>query len=194
MQMGIVQFFWAIDKSNEAVVKGLLQTPSLIHVRDWEQGLPLHRCRDHKILGLTLDAIEQKRLRPSSTYGPGAFLINIDSTDVYGRTALLTMCEQCHLEMMKQLLKAGAGVNKSDKIGKSPILVCLLSNAERAKKEEMVLRLLEKHADPDQQDIHCNTAGSQLRRGFSSEVTAERFFEQDPTAALLEMERSSAPG
>ncbi|KAF4960245.1 hypothetical protein FSARC_10533 [Fusarium sarcochroum] len=189
----------AIDTSNEAVVGSLLRNPLLVHVRDREGGTPLHRCRNHRILGLVLEAINKPRHRPSLIHGgpnsvDASFLININSTDGCGRTALFVMCEKGHLKMMKQLLEAGADVRKPDILKRSPMLACLSSNAERGKREEMVLRLLEKNADPDEQDVHGNTARSALRRTFSSKKKIKQFLEQDPKAAFLAMEKGSTPG
>ncbi|KAF4345567.1 e3 ubiquitin ligase HACE1 [Fusarium beomiforme] len=103
----------AIDKSNTAVISSLLTIPSLLHVRDREGHTPLHRCHDHKILGLVLETLDGSRHRASLTHvDPGSHdassLIDINSQDACGRTALFMTCEQGNLRMMKKLLEAGA--------------------------------------------------------------------------------------
>ncbi|ENH67114.1 hypothetical protein FOC1_g10002746 [Fusarium oxysporum f. sp. cubense race 1] len=166
----------AIGKSNTAVVKNLLKTPSLVHVRDREGRTPLHRCCDHKTLSLLLEALNGSMHRSSLTRADpdshdASSLIDINSADAYGKTALFMACAQGNLRMMRKLLDAGAHVNAADKTGVCPILVCSASTGiSLARREEMILRLHAKGADPDQQDIDGNTARKELRRLFSSKL------------------------
>ncbi|KAG9499275.1 hypothetical protein J7337_010094 [Fusarium musae] len=83
----------AVGKSNTAVARHLLKTPSLVHVRDREGRTPLHRCCDHKTLSLLLEALSGSMHRSSLTHAdPDSYdassLIDINSQDAYGKTAL----------------------------------------------------------------------------------------------------------
>ncbi|SCO88727.1 uncharacterized protein FRV6_12854 [Fusarium oxysporum] len=187
----------AIGKSNTAVVKTLLKTPSLVHVRDREGRTPLHRCCDHKTLSLLLEALNGSMHRSSLTRADpdshdASSLIDINSADAYGKTALFMACAQGNLRMMRKLLDAGAHVNAADKTGVCPILACSASTGiSLARREEMILRLHAKGADPDQQDIDGNTARKELRRLFSSSKAVNKFLSLNPATELERLEKKA---
>jgi hypothetical protein len=187
----------AIDRSNTAVITTLLTIPSLLHVRDKEGRTPLHRCHDHKTLSLLLDALNLSTHRSSLTHvepnsHDASSLIDINSQDACGRTALFMACHQGNWKMLKKLIEAGADVRMSDKTGVCPLLACSASpSISFAKREEMILRLRSRDVDPDQEDIDGNTARKELGRLYSSSKKANRFLSLDPTVELERMEKKS---
>ncbi|KAF4448161.1 hypothetical protein F53441_8396 [Fusarium austroafricanum] len=188
----------AIAKSNISVIKSLLQTPTLLQVRDHNGWTPLHRCNDSQTLSLILNAMKQSPHRSSmsqvglDTHSPAA-LVGIDTKDPCGRTALLMACQQGDLKMMKKLLDAGADTRESDNKGVCPILACASSTLDisSTKRKEMILRLLARNADPDQPDNDGNTARTELPGTFHSAKKADQLLAQDPSKALEEIERLS---
>ncbi|KAF5597634.1 e3 ubiquitin ligase HACE1 [Fusarium subglutinans] len=180
----------AVGKSNTAVARQLLKTPSLVHVRDREGRTPLHRCCDHKTLSLLLEALNGSMHRSSLTHADpdshdASSLIDINSQDAYGKTALFMACAQGNLRTMKKLLDAGAHVNMVDNTGVCPILACSsCTGISLARREEMILRLRAKGADPDQQDIDEHTARRELRRLFSSSKAVNKFLSLEPEVEL----------
>ncbi|KAF4946660.1 hypothetical protein FGADI_11008 [Fusarium gaditjirri] len=187
----------AIGKSNTAVIRSLLRTPSLIHVRDREGRTPLHRCCDHKILSLLLEALDGSMHQTSLTHADpdshdASSLIDINSRDAYGKTALFMACAQGNLRMMRKLLDAGADVTSADRTGVCPLLACSsCTGISLARREEMILRLRAKGADPDQEDIDENTAKKELRRLFSSSRAVNKFLSLNPAAELERLEKKA---
>ncbi|SCO51277.1 uncharacterized protein FFMR_10436 [Fusarium fujikuroi] len=180
----------AVGKSNTAVVRHLLKTPSLAHVRDREGRTPLHRCQDHKTLGLLLEALNGSTHQSSLTHADpdsldASSLIDINSQDAYGKTALFITCAQGNTRTMRRLLDAGGDVKIADKTGVCPILACSsCTGISLASREGMILRLRAKGADPDQQDIDRNTARKELRRFYSSSKAVNKFLSLDPAVEL----------
>ncbi|KAF5643156.1 e3 ubiquitin ligase HACE1 [Fusarium sp. NRRL 52700] len=180
----------AVGKSNTAVVKNLLKTPSLVHVRDRDGRTPFHRCCDHKTLSLLLEALSSSMHQSSLTHAEpdshdASSLIDINSQDAYGKTALFIACAQGNLRTMRKLLDAGAQVTTADKTGVCPILACSSSTGiSLTSRERMMLHLRAKGADPDQQDIDGNTARKELRRLYSSSKAVNKFLSLDPAVEL----------
>jgi hypothetical protein len=188
----------AIGKTNTAVITSLLKTPSLLHARDREGRTPLHRCHDQKTLSLVLEAMNGSRHRSSLTHvdrnsHDASSLIDINSKDACGRTALFTACRHGNLKMIKKLLEASADVHIPDKTGVCPILACSASpNITRLiKRKEMILLLLTRNANPDEEDFDGNTARKELGRHFPSSKKVNQFLAQDPAVALEEIKRLS---
>ncbi|KAF5538018.1 e3 ubiquitin ligase HACE1 [Fusarium phyllophilum] len=188
----------AVDKDNVVAISSLLNIPALLHIRDREGRTPLHRCHDHKTLRLLLDALEGSRRRSSLTHvdpnsHDASSLIDIDTQDACGRTALFMACDQGNWRVAKMLLDAGADVNISDKTGACPLLACSASlNISSAKRDEMILRLRDKGAEPGQKDKYGNTARTKLVRLYQSSKRVDRLLSIDPGAELDRLEKSKA--
>ncbi|KAG8671036.1 hypothetical protein FPOAC2_04349 [Fusarium poae] len=190
----------AVDKSNTTVLRVLLNTPSLVYVRDEGGRTPLHRCRDHKTLRLILDGLNGSRHRPSITnadhgsHDATSSVIDINSQDRYGKTALFMACSQGKARMARELIDAGADVNAADRRGQCPLLACLSHNGiSWALREQIILRLRSKGADLDQPDHDGNTARKELQRKkfHSSTKAVTRFLSLDPTVELEKLENQS---
>jgi ankyrin repeat protein len=184
----------AVDKSNTHLIPNLLNMPSLLHVRDSEDRTPFHRCRDPEVLGLLLDGLNRSRHRSSLTHvernsHEASSLVDVNSRDIYGKTALYMACAQGNLKMMREFINAGADVNIADKTERCPILAfstCIPS----ASKDRMILRLRVKGADPDREDIDGNTARKELQR-LSSTKTVNKLLSLDPAVELERLETRS---
>ncbi|KAG5766779.1 hypothetical protein H9Q72_005151 [Fusarium xylarioides] len=187
----------AVGKSNTAVVKNLLKTPSLVHVRDREGRTPLHRCCDHKTLSLLLEALNGSMHRSSLTHADpdshdASSLIDINSQDAYGKTALFIACAQGNFRTTRKLLDAGAHVNTADNRGVCPVLAfSSCTGIPLAMRERMILHLRAKGADPGQEDSDGNTARKELRRHYSSGKAVNRFLSLDPVVELERLEKKA---
>ncbi|KAI1019297.1 hypothetical protein LB503_009209 [Fusarium chuoi] len=187
----------AVDKANEVAISKLLTIPALLHIRDREGRTPLHRCHDHETLGLLLDALEGSKRRSSLTHvdpssHDASSLIDINTQDACGRTALFMACEQGNWRLVKKLLDTGADANISDKKGACPLLACSASlNMSSAKRDEMILRLRAKGAEPDQKDMHGNSARTKLGRLYPSNKRVDKLLSVDPAQELDKMEEKS---
>jgi ankyrin repeat protein len=187
----------AVDKDNEVVISGLLEIPALLHIRDREGRTPLHRCHGQKTLRRLLDALEGSRRRPSLTHvdpdsHDASSLIDINTQDACGRTALFMACEYGNWRVAKMLLDAGADANISDKTGACPLLACSSSlNISSAKRDEIILRLRAKGAEPGQEDKYGNTARTKLIRLYASRKRVDRLLSIDPGEELDRLEKKS---
>ncbi|EWG53220.1 hypothetical protein FVEG_17075 [Fusarium verticillioides 7600] len=187
----------AVGKSNTAMARHLLKTPSLVHLRDREGRTPLHRCCDHKTLSLLLEALSGSMHRSSLTHADpdshdASSLIDINSQDAYGKTALFIACAQGNLRTMRKLFDSGAHVNISVNTGVCPILACSsCTGISLTSRERMILHLRARGADPDQQDIDGDTARKELRKFYSSSKAVNKFLSLDPAVEIERLEKKA---
>ncbi|KAM5341686.1 hypothetical protein ACJ41O_014717 [Fusarium nematophilum] len=166
----------AVEHSNNRVLEVLLRVNDSVHVRGYRGQTPLHRCRNEDTLRLLLDWIKkptQNEERPGDQFR----LVEIDSTDDYGRTALHAACQMAKPELVYMLVSEGAKID-----GFALMTVCQSKDMPKPVLEE-ILRILVDNSRVvrfgNSSEVAAARAGLKSRRYTHKQV--ERMLTCDPT-------------
>ncbi|KAF5975932.1 e3 ubiquitin ligase HACE1 [Fusarium coicis] len=177
----------AVQHSNNLALQALLRISGSVHVLDSKGGTPLHRCDNDETLRLLLEEIK-KPVHHSCPNEQGFNLVNIDSTDGYGETALHKACEKGNERMVGLLVAEGADVNLVSGSNETPLMIACerseLKGKGRLSKERrrIVETLVNSHADTRHKDDWGKPAvpKSLKARGYS-EAEIDKMLSPDLT-------------
>ncbi|KAF5562639.1 e3 ubiquitin ligase HACE1 [Fusarium napiforme] len=177
----------AVQHSNNLALQALLRISGSVHVLDFKGGTPLHRCDNDETLRLLLEEIK-KPVHHSCPNEQGFHLVNIDSIDGYGETALHKACEKGNVRMVGLLVAEGADVNLVSGSNETPLMITCerseLKGKGRLSKERrrIVETLVNSHADIKHKDDWGKPAvpKSLKARGYS-EAEIDKMLSPDLT-------------
>ncbi|KAF9767884.1 hypothetical protein IL306_014885 [Fusarium sp. DS 682] len=177
----------AVQHSNNLALQALLRIAGSVHVWDSKGGTPLHRCDNHETLRLLLEEIK-KPLHHSSPSEQGVQLVNIDSTDGYGETALHKACEKGNERIVGLLAAEGADVNLVSGSNETPLMITCAPSELRGKgrlskeRRRIVEILVNRNADTQRKDDWGKPAvpKSLKARGYS-EAEIDKMLSPDLT-------------
>ncbi|WKT41179.1 hypothetical protein QSH57_005985 [Fusarium oxysporum f. sp. vasinfectum] len=147
----------AVQHSNNLALQALLRISGSVHVWDSKGGTPLHRCDNDETLRLLLEEIK-KPVHQSCPSEQGLQLVDIDSTDAYGETALHKACEKGNERMVGLLVAEGADVNLVSGSNETPLMITcvpseLKGKGRLGKERRRILEILvNRNADPKHKD------------------------------------------
>ncbi|KAK2938885.1 hypothetical protein FoTM2_002103 [Fusarium oxysporum f. sp. vasinfectum] len=147
----------AVQHSNNLALQALLRISGSVHVWDSKGGTPLHRCDNDETLRLLLEEIK-KPVHQSCPSEQGLQLVDIDSTDAYGETALHKACEKGNERMVGLLVAEGADVNLVSGSNETPLMITcvpseLKGKGRLSKERRRILEILvNRNADTKHKD------------------------------------------
>ncbi|KAG7416923.1 Ankyrin repeat domain-containing protein 39-like protein [Fusarium oxysporum f. sp. rapae] len=147
----------AVQRSNNLALQALLRISGSVHVWDSKGGTPLHRCDNDETLRLLLEEIK-KPVHNSCPNEQGFRLVDIDSTDGYGETALHKACEKGNERMVGLLVTEGADVNLVSGSNETPLMITcvpseLKGKGRLSKERRRILEILvNRNADTEHKD------------------------------------------
>ncbi|KAF6522407.1 hypothetical protein HZS61_013935 [Fusarium oxysporum f. sp. conglutinans] len=147
----------AVQHSNNLALQALLRISGSVHVWDSKGGTPLHRCDNDETLRLLLEEIK-KPVHQSCPNEQGLQLVDIDSTDAYGETALHKACEKGNERMVGLLVAEGADVNLVSGSNETPLMITcvpseLKGKGRLSKERRRILEILvNRNADTKHKD------------------------------------------
>ncbi|KAF4339239.1 e3 ubiquitin ligase HACE1 [Fusarium beomiforme] len=176
----------AVQHSNNLALKALLRIAGSVHVWDSKGGTPLHRCDNDETLRLLLEEI--KKPVHHATNEQGFQLVDINSTDGYGETALHKACEKGNERMVELLVAEGADVNLFSGSNETPLMITCLPSELRGKgrlskeRRRIVEILVNRNADTQRKDDWGKPAvpKSLKARGYS-EAEIDKMLSPDLT-------------
>lgn len=184
----------AVTMSNEQVVELLLQRGASPTARDDEGLTIIHKCQTTRMITLLLQPAARRpsgatvRSHASSTEGsigsdgpsPG---IDVDATDMFGRTALYHACEKGLLDLVGCLLRCGADPGIVGPGNQSALVAAIVTPGLKASTRVNIVRvLLSRKADPYTKDsnginafnAHAGLAGSEIKRVLKEHALLQR--------------------
>lgn len=177
----------AVQHSNNLALQALLRISGSVHVWDSKGGTPLHRCDNDETLRLLLEEIK-KPVHQSCPNEQGLQLVDIDSTDAYGETALHKACEKGNERMVGLLVAEGADVNLVSGSNETPLMITcvpseLKGKGRLSKERRRILEILvNRNADTKHKDDWGKPAvpKSLKARGYS-EAQIDKMLSPDLT-------------
>jgi ankyrin repeat protein len=189
---GDTPLFKAVRHSNNVALGALLRINGSVHIRNTKKETPLHLCDNEETLSLLLKEIK-KPVHGSPNYAAhqqGFSLVDVDSEDRYGETALHIACKIGSAKMVGLLVAEGAKVNGVSKSNRTPLMInCLVSElnggTRLSGKRRRILEILVNHnADTTHNDEGNNAVRKSLKkRGYKS-VEIDDMLSPDPTQRL----------
>ncbi|RGP79066.1 e3 ubiquitin- ligase hace1 [Fusarium longipes] len=176
----------AVQHSNNTVLRALLRITGLVHVRDAKGRTPLHRCDNEETLRLLLEEIK-KPIHHLPFAELGFKLVQIDSTDAYGTTALHEACDKGNERMVMLLLHEGANVNLVSGLNETPLMITCAPNEYKGKgklsrdRRRILELLVDRNADTTYKDERGKPAVTKYLkiRGYN-EAEIEKMLSPDP--------------
>jgi ankyrin repeat protein len=153
---------------------------------------PLHVCDNEETLSLLLKEIRKPVHEPPNyaTYQQDFSLVDIDSEDRYGETALHRDCKIGSARMVKLLVSEGAKVNGVSKSNRTPLMInCLVSELNggtrlSGKRRQVLETLINHNADTTHNDEGNNAVRKSLKKRGYKTVEIDEMLSPDPTQRL----------
>ncbi|KAF4981997.1 hypothetical protein FDECE_17594 [Fusarium decemcellulare] len=128
----------AVEKSNNTVLAPLLRISGSIHVRDAKGRTPLHRCSNPETMRLLLEEVN----KPAHSEDPNFKLVDINSTDGYGKTALHCACEKGKVDLVETLVSQGADINAVSGTDQTPLMIVADSRTIQSRDRKRIIEAL----------------------------------------------------
>jgi ankyrin repeat protein len=189
---GDTPLFKAVRHSNNFALGALLRINGSVHIRNTKKETPLHLCDNEKTLSLLLKEVK-KPVHGSPNYAAhqqGFSLVEIDSEDRYGETALHRACKIGSAKMVGLLVAEGAKVNGVSKSNRTPLMInCLVSElngrTRLSGKRRQILEILVNHnADTTHNDEGNNAVRKSLKKRGYKPAEIDEMLSPDPTQRL----------
>ncbi|KAH6954944.1 hypothetical protein DER45DRAFT_633423 [Fusarium avenaceum] len=189
---GDTPLFKAVRHSNDVALGVLLRINGSVHTRNSKKETPLHLYDNEETLSLLLKEIKKPVHGPPNyaTHQQDFSLVDIDSEDRYGETALHRACKIGSARMVELLVSEGAKVNGISKSNRTPLMInCLVSElnggTRLSGKRRQILEILINHnADTTHNDEGNNAVRKSLKKRGYKTVEIDEMLSPDPTQIL----------
>ncbi|KAF4470087.1 E3 ubiquitin- ligase HACE1 [Fusarium albosuccineum] len=172
----------AVEKSNNAVLAALLKLSGSIHVRDAKYRTPLHRCSNPETMRLLLEEVNKPAHRQASE-DPNFKLVDIDSTDGYGKTALHCACEKGKVDLVETLVSQGADINAVSGTDQTPLMIVADSRTIQSRDRKRIIEaLVNGNPNMDQKELWGElTIRKSLKKHRYTDYDIEKMLLPDPS-------------